>query len=662
MIIRAFIVISIFFSCSILVGMGPETAAEMRKARAERQLKENQRHLERNAREIDRASLPPMDSALIEQFQQAVEYLAAPERGGRVPGSQGIEDAAVYIETRFAELGLIPAFAESTEDEDGAAGEPNSSFRQPLQMGISTSAAVARMWVDGEELQNGKDFSVLAYSGSGDVEAPVTFTGYAVVSGPGGYMGFENNTSLEGRIALCLNYEPMDENGRSYWRTEKWSHHARLTHKVSALSRRNAGAVVVVSPPNADDDGVDVLETIQSTAPANTQMGAGRAPKYKIPVVMVTAEVARAMVASAGDEDQTLDALIASANTGGIVEPLDGHPVRLQIEMARTPTMTSNIGAILPGRGALKDEYIVVGGHYDHLGHGKFGSRIASNKGKLHPGADDNASGIAGIFLVAEMLKNRYALLGPEDSARSVLFLAFTAEESGLNGSAYYAKHPIVAIEDHTLMLNMDMIGRLESDPLVIGGLEKAPGLEAFVEPYVDASGLVVSHDSGIGEGRSDHASFDAKKVPALFLFTGLHEEYHTPEDTPDLIDTDGGVRVAVLCAEIGYAAATAADRIMHRRMAEKNEKKEPTVRIGILPSNAPDGGMLVERVFPETSASAAGLQKFDRVIGWNGEKVETVESWRPTLIEMSPGDVVILEVERDGEIIEITMTLRAIE
>jgi len=659
MLTRKLIAIGLFVLCTAMLGFGPETAAEMRKARAQRQLEENERHQARAATMLDREDLAPMDPVLIEQYQATVEYLADPAREGRSPGSHGIEQAAEYIEGRFTRLGLIPAFDETVEAADGTeVVTHHKSYRQDLQMGVSVDAAVATMNVNGVDLVAGDDFSVLAYSGSGEITAPASFAGYAIVSGPGGYMGFENSTTLEGRVAVCLNYEPMNEDGMSKWREGGWSNHARLTHKVSALARRNAEAVIIVSPPNADDERVDVLETIESTSPQGR--GPGRVPKFEIPVVMVTPEVARMIVGEQGE--QSLGSLIEKANAGGVIEELGDRPVSIHIQMARTPTMTSNIGAILEGRGALKDEFVVVGAHYDHVGYGSFGSRIATNVGKLHPGADDNASGTSGMLMAAELIASQYALLGPDEPARSVLFLAFTAEESGLNGSRFYVDNPITQIERHAAMLNMDMIGRLENEPLEIGGLESAPGIEGFVEPFFEQSGLVIARESSVGSGRSDHASFDAAGVPALFFFTGLHDEYHTPKDTVDLIDADGGVRIAVLCSQIGYALATDPTRFEHRRNAGKQESKQPTVRVGIRPSNASKGGMMVERVFPDTSASDAGLMEYDRILKWDGEEIESVESWRPILAKVAPGDVVTLEIERDGKIIELQMTLRAIE
>lgn len=662
MLIRGMVAAGVVLTGSLLLGVGPETAEEMRRARAQRQLEENERHQARAAGRIDRSDLPTMDPALVERYGSMVGYLADPAREGRAPGTKGIEDAAAYIQEHFQTLGFTPAFDETVVAEDGTEiVNRRTSFRQEFSMGMSVDAAVAEMRVGGKDLVAGEDFSVLAYSGSGMVDAPVSFAGYAVVSGPGGYMGFENSTTLEGRVALCLNYEPMDEDGTSRWRENGWSNHSRLTHKVSALSRRNAEAVLIVSPPNADDERVDLLETIESTAPRGMRGAGARAPKFDIPVLMVTAEVARMII---GDADgRSLESLIERANDGGVIEELGEARVRVEIEMARTPTMTANIGAILEGRGALKDEYVVVGAHYDHLGYASFGTRIASDVGKLHPGADDNASGTSGMMLAAELIAGRYALLAEDESARSVLFLAFTAEESGLNGSKYYVDHPIAPIEAHCVMLNMDMIGRLENEPLEVGGLKSTAGIAGLVDPFFEQSGLVIARESSVGSGRSDHASFDAAGIPALFFFTGLHDEYHSPKDTADLVDMDGAVRVAVLCSQIGFGAAVRAERFEHRRKQGKQQAtRQPTVRIGIRPSNASKGGMMIERVFPDTSASDAGLQEYDRIIKWDGEEIESVESWRPILTRMTPGDVVKLEIERSGEIIEVEMTLRAIE
>lgn len=660
---KLILILTILFSFSISAIAGPETADEVRARRAQRQLENNERKQQRDAIARDMGELPAIDPSIVADYAQMLDIIADPSMEGRVPGSRGIEDAAQYIESQLTALGLTPAFSTTEESADGKEViTPSASFRQPIQMGKQTAAQSLSLTAGDESFEPNVDFSPLGYSGSATITLPVSFVGYAIVSGPDHYLGFETDESVKDRIALCLNYEPMDENGNSIWRDEKWSHNARLTYKVTALQRRGAAGVIIVSPPGANDDRVNLLETIESTSAPSTQIGERSGPEYDIPVVHATQETARAILAYLGSE-QSLEELIERANESGVVEPLGTKEITLGVELERTPKWTSNIGAILPGRGSLKDEYVVIGSHYDHVGYGKFGSTTPNRKGEVHPGADDNGSGTTANLISAKTLTQRYALLADSQNARSILFLWFTAEESGLNGSRYYVQHPIAPIEKHDVMLNMDMVGTLSDGLLEIGGFRSAAGFEEFALPHLNQAAIPYSEDVSVGEGRSDHASFDAVGIPNLFFFTGLHDRYHSPDDTIDLIDNEGGVRVSLLVSSMAYDAATRPERLVHpKSLAKKPEKDGPNVRVGIIPSNARDSGMKIERVFEDTSASSAGLMPNDRIIKWNEHDIDSVESWMPILTEQEPGDVVTLTIIRGNETIEVEMTLRAIE
>lgn len=640
----------------------PDTADDIRRKRAQRQLDENRRAQEREAEDITPEDLPPMDPALVKQFDEMLAVIASPEMEGRVPGSQGIEKAADYIQAHLEELGLTPAFIKDM-DHGGSSEDMPNHFRQSMQMGTHTSATGVTLAFGDASYTDIDEVSPLAYSGSDKVNAPVVFAGYAIVSGPNSYLGFETSESVEDKIAIVLNYEPMNEDGSSQWKDEGWTHNSRLTYKVTALDRRGAAGVIIVNPPSAMDDRVDVLESVESTAPPSNRMGERGGPEYDIPVVHTTPEVVGSIL-SYLDSDMDLGALIERANAGGAVMPLGEKEITLGVEMERTPRMTDNIGAILRGKGDLADELVVIGAHYDHVGFGKFGTRRQTDRGMLHPGADDNGTGTTANLITAQLLTQRYETLTDQDNARSILFLWFTAEESGLNGSKYYVDNPIKSLDEHFVMLNMDMIGTLSDGLLEIGGFEYGEGFKELATPALDASGLPYSTDVSVGSGRSDHASFNNAGVPALFFFTGLHDRYHAPEDTPEHLDDEGCVRVASLVSNIAFDAATFTGDIVHpddKKSASDDEG--PKVRVGIIPSNARDnGGMRVERVFEDTSASSAGLRPDDRITGWNGTKIDSVETWMPILAGHVPGDVVKLEVVRGDETIELEMTLRGIE
>lgn len=643
--------------------MGPETADEVRRRRAQRQLEGNRRKQERDAEAVDVADLPDIDQSLVADYADMLAFIADPDKEGRIPGSRGIEMAAQYIESQLIQLGLTPAFDKATTAADGTEViTPNATFRQPMQMGRQTAAKSLTLTAGDTTFTPDADFSTVSYSGSSTITAPVSFVGYAIVSGPNNYLGFETNETIEGRIAICLNYEPMTDEGDSQWREEGWTHNSRITYKLSALQRRGAAGVILVSPPDANHERVGLLETIESTAPPSNRVGDQGGPEYDIPVIHARPEAVEALLEYLGT-DLTLEQLTNSANDAGVVAPLGDKEITLGVELERTPRFTDNIGAVLPGRGALKNEYVVIGAHYDHVGYGKFGSNSPNSEGIVHPGADDNGTGTTANLIAAKALTQRYKLLADDQDARSILFLWFTAEESGLNGSKHYVEHPIAPLDTHSVMLNMDMIGSLSDGLLEIGGFDSGEGFEDLVTPHVEQAAIAYSQDVSVGSGRSDHASFIHAGVPALFFFTGLHERYHTPDDTADLIDNEGAVRVALLVSSIGYDAATRSQRVIHpSAKQDKPEKDGPNVRVGIIPSNSPRGGIQIERVFEDTSASAAGLRPGDRITKWDGAEIESVEAWMPIITAHEPGDVAKLEVVRDGQTIEVEMTLRPIE
>lgn len=594
----------------------------------------------------------------VSDYSQHIHVLASEYMEGRLPGTPGIERAASYIEWNFQNLGLEPAFKGSVIAADGQEVlTDNTSYRQTFQIGdiarLGRQSLALTIDARSQTLAGGDDYNALAYGNSGTVTAPVTFVGYSIPAGPRGYEGYPEGTDLTGQAALILRYEPMNERGRSLWMDRGWSFAATLGPKFRAAVNRGASAVILVTPPGALDETDRILETIETS---------GQGQPVSIPVIHVTPEIAERMVRAGDPEGRSLADLIALANRGSVIVPLEGVTAEIDCVIERDPVLTDNIGAILPGKGHLADEYVVVGAHYDHLGMASFGTRYP---GRMHPGADDNASGTAGMLTAAGMLAEAWPDI--EGPVRSVLFLAFSAEESGLNGSAHYVEHPIVPIEKHTFMLNMDMIGSLRNH-LEAGGVGSGEGLAELAGPIFDRSGVDVRTSLSVGAGRSDHANFDRKGVPNIFLFTGLTDQYHTPDDTIKHINIEGASLVAGLGADLALAAAiretpllfvrTGSDDSGRRRMGGPGGVR---VRVGIAPGDYSGRveGVQIARVFDGTSAADAGLQEGDLITVWNGEPVKNVEDWMPLLATHQPGDTIDVVIIRDGKEITIPMTLK---
>lgn len=601
--------------------------------------------------------LPKAGPAETAIYTQHLHTLAGPYMEGRKPGTEGIERAAQYIQWNFEKLGLKPAFRPEQEAADGQTVLDAPTFRQPFRIGETAdlkSQSLA-MSAGGQRttFTPGTDFNALGYGSEGTATLPVTFVGYSIPAGSDDYSSYDGQTDLTGQAAMMLRFEPMNDEGRSLWSDEGWSFAASLVSKFRAAESRGAEAILLVNPPMADDERAAQLETLESTQ--------GSRP-LGIPILHLTPETADRLVRAGGGE--SLAAMIAQANAGVAIAELEGVELAIDTKIEREPILTDNIGAILPGRGELANEYIVIGAHYDHLGVASFGSRFP---GELHLGADDNASGSAGLLTAAGLLADAWTQFdGP---VRSVLFLAFSAEESGLVGSRHYVRNPIVRIEDHYLMINMDMIGSLGAT-LEAGGVGTSDGLESLAASAFEKSELDIKTSLSVGSGRSDHASFDREGVPNIFFFTGITDQYHTPDDTADTINLEGGARIATLASDLALAAALNTGDLPY---AEKKEDDEPQrqvvggpsgvkVRVGIAPGDysGEAGGIVVARVFDGTSAADAGLKEGDRITVWNGEVVKTVEDWMPLLASHNPGDTIDITVVRDGEEVVMPMTLKA--
>jgi len=319
-----------------------------------------------------------------------------------------------------------------------------------------------------------------------------------------------------------------------------------------------------------------------------------------------------------------------------------------------------NVIGILDGRDrSLRNEAIVIGAHYDHLGHGGEGS-LAANSTAIHHGADDNASGTAAIIELARKF------VKAKSNKRTIIFIAFSGEEEGLFGSKYYVNSPVFPIAKTVAMLNLDMVGRLHDDKLTIGGIGTASEWKALVEQKnIDgAANLTVNGAErfklGLNEdgfGPSDHASFYTKKIPVLFFFTGTHLDYHKPTDTADKINYAGEEKVIDYVASI----ATAIDEMPSRPTYEvakssgTGDRRTSSfkVSLGTIPSYTDsDSGLVLDGVRDDSPAAKAGLKAGDKIIRLAGVDVKNIQDYVKALGEMQPDKEYDITVIRGTETI----------
>lgn len=585
----------------------------------------------------------------VRTFDIHISTLAGPYMQGRVPGSEGAERAKDYIEHYLREAGLTPAFA----DEDG---NEFSSYRQPFPLSgtwsVEREAMSASTGGKRIEFEAETDFMLTGMGQSGKASGEAVFVGYGIEDGPDGYNNFESVESLEGKIAVLFRFEPMDDQGASQWNDGRrgWSRRAGFANKVGAVAKRNPAGIVIINPPGSSDTRANRLGRFQGAAQAG------------VPVMMMSSEAGDSLLKGFGS-DQTMMGLREHADS-------DASPMELNFDIEldglaeRKSLMAENVGGVLKGVGDLADEWIVVGAHLDHLGMGYFGSR--AGPGELHPGADDNASGTAGLLLLAERLGARLADDGRP--RRSILIMGFDAEESGLNGSAYYTRNPIAPIEAHTLMCNWDMIGRVANERLLLAGGFTGEGLADFIEPYFDKSGLEIVVPETMS-GASDHTPFYRAGVPVLFsIIADFHADYHTPADQVWKINRVGAVKTVHLYEGIVADASVRAERFAYvspqeqRRQQQAAAENQPqvSVYVGVVVDSDSEGdGVVLAEITPDSPASRAGLEAGDRLVRWDGQKLTDADAWRGLLARHSADDTVNIGVKRGDEEVTLSLTLQ---
>jgi hypothetical protein len=376
-----------------------------------------------------------------------------------------------------------------------------------------------------------------------------------------------------------------------------------------------------------------------------------------IPVVRITRRMANVMLSMGGTTD--LKSLQDSINTSFKAKSVDLKDIDVSgsVVILHSHISVRNVMAYLPGSGPHADEWVVVGAHYDHLGLGQMGHMTGGRTGSIWHGADDNASGTSAVLELADRLKHSKPL------PRSVLFIFFTAEEEGLLGSDYFVKNPLIPMEKIVAMLNLDMVGRLRHDSLAIGGAGTAPIWDSIVANAIRGTHLTTTvalpEDGGRGGlGPSDHASFAERKIPVLFLFTGMHSDYHRPTDTADKINYEGiDELVGVSQRIVGLMAAMPRQQYddsndsnsMTRMTTGKHARRAV---LGVEPNMDMDitNGVAIEAVVPGGPADKAGFKANDLLVAFNGKPLKTLSDLSEALDEAHAGDNVEIKVLRDSK------------
>lgn len=439
-------------------------------------------------------------------LRRDVRYLASDELEGRLTGSPGHWKAAQFIADRFRRLGLT------------AVGDDGYYQRYDFPCGATMGPGSRLQWGDAV-WQDTPALTPISHGAAGTARGEVVFAGYGIRALAAGYDSY-SSANARGRVVLVLSGTPGT--GGEALGLERY---ATPQAKVAAAGEAGAVGLILV---RTDRDGPS-----DTSLPFDTTGRGGL-----IPAVALSRTAALGVLGPGWTAVFSEDSGALARHMGEVV----GQGL-LTADVREVRTATANVAGLLVGRDpGLMWEHIVVGAHYDHVGVGV--------DGQIRNGADDNASGTSGVLALAhEFVAKR------ERPRRSILFIAFSGEEVGLVGSRHYVHSPLLPIARTRAMINLDMIGRLRGDALMAFATDSGVGMAQLVEEAATARGLTVTF-GGRAPAGSDHVPFVEAGVPSVFLFTGMHPEYHGASDDWNLLNYLGEARVLNMVADLAEELA----------------------------------------------------------------------------------------------------------
>lgn len=626
-----------------------------------------------------------------------VKYLASDELEGRGVGLKGLDLAAEHIRGAFEKAGL------NVTAVKGGAFQP---FEMTTSAKLGSPNSLVLEGPDGArlDLKSEADFIPLSFGSGGKITGGLVFCGYGIDAPEKHYNDYDG-VDVKGKIAVVMRREPRQNHPEGGFGGPHGgqSRHADLRAKVSAAFGHGATGILFVDDPWSSQDALnklkqqvskqaettaDAAEAVEGTAAADAdklksnkdaltkalarykelknEVAAGLTDKLikfgyggtdsarSIPMAHITRKACdqvlqAALKKSLADVEKEIDKDLKPQSA-----VLAGWAAAGEFLIDRQQSVVKNVIGVLEGQGPLADETVVIGAHYDHVGRGGRDS-AAPGSTEIHNGADDNASGTATLLEVARRLAAK-----PEKPARRVVFIAFTAEESGLIGSARYCQEPVFPLDKTIAMLNMDMVGRLVDDKLTIFGTGTSANWVPLLEKLGKEDGFQLSLKPE-GFGPSDQSSFYAKQIPVLHFFTGNHSDYHRPSDDWEKINVKGMERVTDLIEQV------AVDTINNPKKPEYIAIKSTAnpLREGSRPyfGSIPDfgtdkPGYALAGVGPGSPADKGGLKAGDRIIQINQVKIGNLEDFDLALRKFSAGDVIEVTAARGEGEVKLKITL----
>ena len=582
-----------------------------------------------------------------ERYLEHVKVLAGEKMKGRGNDRPELQLAAKYVAEQFRACGLQPL-----------SGSYFQKFRATTGTNVGRNNRLKARFPDtSKSYKSGKDFVPLGISDPGTVSGQVVFAGYGITAAEYNYDDYAH-LDVKGKIVLVLRHEPQERDDKSVFMGREHTSHAGIVQKTINARLHGAAALLLVNDPNQHPGDKDPL----------LKVGALMGPEHLgLLAIQVKRKVADALLATTRRSLKAIqEAIDHDLSNLSVALPVQ---LQLKVDVTRRTRELENVVGILPGNDpAVAGEAVVIGAHYDHLGLGRRSSLARRKVGKIHYGADDNASGTAGLLELACDLAGRAERQPEHQSAqlkRSIVFLAFAAEELGLLGSGHYARNPLVAMEKTVTMINLDMIGRPKDRRIYVGGVGTSQEFRSLVEKENEAVGLKLKYSLG-GYGASDHSSFTARQVPVLFFFSGLHSDYHKPSDTWEKINAPGAADVLRLVRRVALRLNTRPRRPLFVRVTQPGIAASSAPRgggygpyFGSIPDFAEvENGVRFADIKDGSPAARAGLQAGDILVEFDGKAVKNLYDFTYLLRAHQPGDEVGIVVIRKQQRVTARVTL----
>jgi len=556
------------------------------------------------------------------EILEHIEYLASEELKGRKPGTAESVMAAEYIRDEFKSAGL---------EVLGDKGMQYFELVTDVELGAGNSFSV-----NGINGNLNGDFIPLPFSENGLLAASAVFVGYGFdISNDSVSWNDYDGMDLYGKWAIILRGSPDADSP-----TGKFNGNVAERIKVMVAKDKGAAGVIFVTGEQFDkEDKLLKLSYDKSAARAG------------IPVVNVKRNLVDTVFSTFGLSVAKAEARIIQTQSPYCFTVPAVFDVETDVILKKE--RAQNVVAMLKGSNpALAGQYIIIGAHYDHLGMGGqgSGSRMPDTVA-VHYGADDNASGVAGVIELAEKLASEKGNIG-----RSIVFMAFDAEEMGLIGSKYFVENPLVDLEEVIAMINFDMIGRLKpAKTVAIGGTGTSEETEQLLKDLEKNSGLEFKL-SPEGFGPSDHAAFYNKDIPVFFISTGAHGDYHTPYDNVEAINALGEVMVVKFAEKLVKELANRDDMLTFQEAGPKTRARHGynfKVTFGIMPdfTSTENDGLRVDAVRGDGPAFAGGMEKGDKIVAIDGKSVGNIYDYMGRLKNLEAGQIVTVDVIRNGKV-----------